>query len=103
MTSLIDLSDKAANTVIRTALETFKDLKLKVGSYAPFHCLATQKQLSMYIKAADGTPLSQIDGQKAWDDLVKSDDDINPIILEEIEFRLEELIFGTNMIGRTAY
>ena len=103
MTSLIDLSDKAGNTVIRTALETFKDLKLKMGSYAPFRCLATQKHLAKYIHANDGTPIPEHAGQTAWDALVKSPDDINPIILEEIEFRLEELIFGTDMIGRNAY
>ena len=103
MVSLINLSNKAANTVIRTALEEFKDLKLKLGSFAPFRCLATQKQLSMYIQAPDRTLLSQPAGQKAWNDLVKSPADLNPLILEEIEFQLEELIFGTNMIGRNAY
>ena len=103
MAALIDLSNKAANTVIRTALEEFKDLKLKFGSFAPFRCLATQKQLSLYIQAPDGTPLPQQDGQKAWDDLIKSPANLNPLLLKEIEFRLEELIFGTDMIGRNAY
>ena len=103
MVSLIDLSNKAANTVIRAALDQFKGLKLKMGSYAPFCCLATHKLLAKYIHAEDGTPMPQTDGQTAWDALVTSPDDINPIILEEIEFRLEELIFGTDMIGRNAY
>ena len=47
--------------------------------------------------------MPQQDGQKAWDDLIKSPADLNPLILEEIEFRLEELIFGTDKIGRNAY
>ena len=103
MSSLIDLSDKAANTVIRAALDQFKNLKLKMGSYAPFRCLATHKKLAKYIQANNGTPILEHAGQTAWDNLVKSPDDINPIILDEIEFRLEELIFGTDMIGRNAY
>ena len=49
MTPLIDLSNKAANTVIRAALDQFKNLKLKMGSYAPFRCLATHKKLAKYI------------------------------------------------------
>ena len=85
------------------ALEEFKDFKLKLSSFTPFHCLATQKQLLQYIQATDGTPLSATAGQKAWDDLIKSPADLNPLLLEEIEFRLEELIFGTNMIRRNAY
>ena len=103
MTALIDLSNKAANTVIQTTLEEFKNLKLKFGSFAPFRCLATQKQLSLYIQATDGTPMPQQAGQKAWDNLIKSPADLNPLLLEEIEFRLEELIFGTDMIRHNAY
>ena len=103
MAALIDLSNKAANTVIRAALEDFNDLKLKFGDFAPFRCLATQKQLLQYIQATDGTPFPATAGQKAWDDLIKSPADLNPLLLEEIEFRLEELIFGTNMIRRNAY
>ena len=42
-------------------------------------------------------------GQIEWDRLVAKPADINPLILEEIIFPLEELIYGTNMISRNAY
>ena len=103
MISLMDLSNKAANTVIRKALEDFDNLKLKFGDFTPFRCLATQKQLLQYIQATNGTPLSATDGQTAWDNLIKLPTDLNPLLLEEILFQLEELIFGTDMIGRNAY
>ena len=47
--------------------------------------------------------MTTIDGKAAWDTLVKKPDKINPLFIEEILFQLEELIFGTDMIGRNAY
>ena len=77
LASLINLSNKAANTVIRFALEDFEDLKLKWGDFTPFCYLATQKTLLQYIQTNNGTPLSEPDGQAACDNLLK---------LEEILF-----------------
>ena len=48
----------------------------------------------------DGTMMNETAGQVAWDRLIAKPADINPLMLEGIVFRLEELIFGTNMIGR---
>ena len=42
-------------------------------------------------------------GQAAWDRLIGKPADINPLMLKEIIFCLEELIFGTDMIGRNVY
>ena len=42
-------------------------------------------------------------GQEEWNKLISKPTEINPLILEEIIFRLEELIYGTNMIGPNAY
>ena len=47
--------------------------------------------------------MNAIEGQAAWDALVKKSADINPLFMEEIIFRLEELIFGADMIGRNVY
>ena len=47
--------------------------------------------------------MTVLDGQAAWDTLVTKPDEINPLFIEEILFRLEELVFGTDMIGRNAY
>ena len=47
--------------------------------------------------------MTETDGQAAWDTLLASPADINPLMLEEIIFPLEELIFGANMIGLNAY
>ena len=55
------------------------------------------------MKKADGTWMDATAGQTEWTRLVGKPAEINPLILEEILFRLEELIFGTDMIGRNTY
>ena len=39
----------------------------------------------------------ELDGQSVWDIFLKKPIECNPLFLKEIIFRLEELIFGTNM------
>ena len=43
----------------------------------------------------DGSAMTAIKGQAAWDTLAKKPAKINPPFLEEILFRPEELIFAT--------
>ena len=47
--------------------------------------------------------MTDIEGKEACDALVKKPIDINPLFMEEILSRLEELILGTERIGRNAY
>ena len=49
------------------------------------------------------TAMNETEGQAAWDKILGKPADISPLMLKEVIFRLEELIFGTNMIGRNAY
>ena len=74
-----------------------------MGVYAPFRNKVTQKKLLTFGTKQDGTTMNEMKGQAAWDALVKKPADINPLFLEEIIFRIEELIFGMDMIGRNAY
>ena len=74
-----------------------------MGDYGPFRNLVTQKKILLTGKNPDGTMMDATAGQIEWDRLVAKPADINPLILEEIKFRLEELIFGTDMIGCNAY
>ena len=53
--SLIDLSNKAANAVICAALNDFTNLKLKWSNYGPFCNKPTQKKLLNLITLSDGT------------------------------------------------
>ena len=106
--SLLDLSDESAKTVIYDAFYELnytegKPVKLTWGDYDPFRNKATQKNLLAFNTKHDGTTMNEIEGQAAWDGLVKKPADINPLMLKEILFCLEELIFGTNMIGRNGY
>ena len=105
---LINLTNKAAATVIYDAFYDFnitegKPVKLTWGEYTSFHNKETQKKLLTVGTKLDGTDMTTIEGQAAWDALAKKPADTNPLFLEEILFCLEELIFGTDMIGHNAY
>ena len=47
--------------------------------------------------------MNEVEGQAAWNKLIGKSADIQSLILEEVIFRLEEFIFGTNTIGCNAY
>ena len=99
----MDLSDKSANAVIQAALDECNSLKLKWGDYGLFHNKVTQKKFLAIGTNTDDTAMNETERQAAWDKLIGKPADINSLILEEVIFRLEELIFGTNMIGRNVY
>ena len=98
--SLIDLTHDQANAVIWLAGDDLLgNLQLTYGEYGPFRNLATQKKILATSTKADGSMMDTVDGQAAWDRRIRKPAEINPLILEEIIFRLEELIYGTDMIG----
>ena len=105
--AMLDLTAKSAST---TVYDVFHELNISENAYVkltypyllPFRNLATKKKLTAKATNNDGTVMNLVDGQTAWDAFVKTDE-INPLLLEEVMFRLEELIFGTDMIGRNAY
>ena len=106
--SLINLTTKALATVIYDTFYALnilegEQVKLIWGEYTPFCNKATQEKLLTFGTKKDGSAMNAIKGQAAWDALAKKPADINPLFLKEILFRLEELIFGTDMIGRNAY
>ena len=74
-----------------------------MGDYGPFQSIVTQKEILLTSKNPDGTMMDETVGQTAWDRLIAKPADINPLILEEIKFCLEKLIFGTDMISLNAY
>ena len=55
--SLIDLSNKAANAVICATLNNFTNLKPKWGNYRPICNKSTQKKLLKLITLSNGTPM----------------------------------------------
>ena len=59
--SLINLSDKSANAVIRAALEEFSGITLKWGDYGPFCNQVIQEKLLAIITNVDGTPMIETD------------------------------------------
>ena len=72
--------------------------------YGPFRDKATQKELlKIASHATTNVPMNDADGEAAWQAFVKKPAEIGPLFLLEILFRLEELIFGTDMIGRNAH
>ena len=83
------------NTVIRAALDEFNGLKLKLGDYGPFCNKVTQKKLLVIGINPDCAAMNKTAGQAAWDKLMGKPDDINSLMLEEIIFQLEKVIFGT--------
>ena len=105
--ALLDLTAKSASTTI---YDVFHELNISENDYVkltypyhqPFRNLETKKKLTAKAMNDNGTVMNLVDGQAAWDAFVKTDG-INPLLLEEVMFRLEELIFGTDMIGRNAY
>ena len=84
--SLIVLSDKAANAVIRAALNDFTNLKLIRGNYGPICIKLTQKKLLELITLSNGTPMEEVGGQIVWDAFLKKPAECNPLFLEEIIF-----------------
>ena len=87
--SLIDLSDKSANAVIRAALNEFnytEGLTFKWGDYGPFRNKVTQKKILAFGTNPDGTAINKTAGQAAWDRLIGKPADINSLMLEEIIF-----------------
>lgn len=106
--AMLDLTSKSASTTI---YDVFHELnisendvvKLTYPIHHPIRNLATTKKLMAKATNANGTIMNLQDGQAAWDAFVKKPDEINPLLLEEVTFCLEELIFGTDMIGRNAH
>ena len=106
--ALIDLTNKSASAAIYDGFNELNisentSVVLKYPDYAPFRNKATQKKLLAQATKNDGSTMNDIEGQAAWDAFVRKPDDINPLFFEEMLFRLEELIFGTDMIGCNAY
>ena len=108
ISSLLDLTNKAASSVIHDAyhglnISENNYVKLTFPDYGPFRNKKTQKKLLAVATNDDGSATTVDESKAAWDALVKKPDEINPLFIEEILFRLEELIFGTDMIGRNTY
>ena len=110
--AFVDLTTKAASMVIHEVFQELnisetEDVKIKYTKenpdYGPFRDKATQKLILCEASEDDGSLMADAEGKAAWDAFVKKPAEIGPMFLEEIFFRLEELIFGTDMIGRNAY
>ena len=107
-TLLFDLTNKAVSSVIHEAYHELNIsendyVKLTFPDYGPFQNKKTQKKLLAATTKVDGLAMTAIKGTSAWDAFVKKPAEINPLFMEEILFRLEILIFGTEMIGRNTY
>ena len=108
ISSLLNLTNKSASSVIHEAYQEMNIsennyVKLTFPDYSPFRNKKTQKKLLKKATNVDGSAMTVLNGQAAWDTLVKKPDKINPLFIKEILFRLEELVFGTDMIGCNAY
>ena len=105
--ALVDLTTKSASIVIH---EVFHELNLSENyyvkmtylDYGPFRNKATQKLILCEATNNDGSIMTDAKAKVAWAAFVKKPAEIGPLFLEEILFWLEELIFGTNMIGNIA-
>ena len=107
-TSLFDLTNEVASSVIHNAYHELNIsenvyVKLALPDYGPFQNKKIQKKLLAEATNADRLAMTAINGKAAWDKLVKKPNEISPLFMKEILFRLEELIFGMDMIGRNAY
>ena len=72
--------------------------------YGPFRDKATRKELlKIASHATTNVPMNDADRETTWQACVKKPAEIGPLLLSEILFRLEELILGTDMIGRNAH
>ena len=72
--------------------------------YGPFRDKATQKELlKIASHATTNVPMNDADKETIWQACVKKPAEIGPLFFLEILFRLEELIFGKDMIGRNAH
>ena len=111
--ALTDLTSKEAAMVLNDVYEelnisetddvpiTYTELN---PDYGPFRDKATQKELlKVASDATTNVPMNDVDGEAAWQAFIKNPAKIGPLFLSEILFRLEELIFGTDMIGRNAH
>ena len=106
--ALIDLTNRSASMVIHDAFHELNIsenayVKLKYPDYGPFQNKSTQKFLLAEATNDNGSIMTNTEGKAAWDAFVKKPAEIGSLFLEEILFRLEELIFGMDMIGRNAY
>ena len=101
--SLIDLTNKSVNAVIQALMDQFVNLRLIFGDYSPFQNKSTQKKLLVETTKIDSSIMTNAERKAALDAFVKKPNEINPLFLKEILFRLEELIFGTDMIGCNTY
>ena len=112
-TALIDLTSKEAALTIH---DVYQELKISENDnvvikyteanpdYGPFRDKATQKELlKIATNATTNAPMNDVGGNAAWQAFVKKPNETGPIFLTEILFRLEELIFGTDMIGQNAH
>ena len=107
-TLLFDLTNKAASSVIHDAFHALNIsagdyVKITFPDYSPFQNKKTQKKLLAAATNADELAMTNAKIKAAWTALVKKPAEINPLFMKEILFRLEELIFGTDMIGRNVY
>ena len=84
--SLINLSDKFANAVIRAALEDFSGIKLKWGDYGPFRNKVVQKKLLVIGTNSNDTAMNKTEGHAAWDKIFGKPADISPLMLNEVIF-----------------
>ena len=94
----MDLTNKAKNTIIQTALKKIHNLKLAWSDCRLIQNKTTQHKLQAISINNDGTVMSETNGQAAWDQFVDNRFKISPLLLEEIFFRLRKLIFGTNSL-----
>ena len=86
-TSLVNLTNKAVNTIIRIVLNELSNTKMEWPNCRPIWDISSQRKLLDMITKSDGTPMSETDGQAAWDAFLKKPKDCNPLFLEEILFR----------------
>ena len=111
--ALIDLTAKEAAMVIHDVYQELNisendDVAIKYTElnpdYGPFCDKATQKALlKIATHATTNVPMNDADREIVWQAFVKKPAEIGPLLLDEILFRLEELIFGTDMIGRNVH
>ena len=81
-TSLVDLSNKTANAIIRTTLNEFSNTKMDWPNCRPIWDKASQRKLLEIITKSDGILMSATDRQAAWDAFLKKPKDCIPFFLE---------------------
>ena len=81
----------------------YNGIMLKWGDFGPFCNQVSQKRLLVIGTNTDDMAINETDGQAAGNKLLGKPANINLLMLEEIIFRLEEVIFETDVIGRNMY